>query len=285
MDATLDEPTPGRVGLIAGSGRLPVIWAAEVAAREPDGYAAVTAVAVTDDAYANLGGIVPVTRVPLGRFGRTVKTLRSGGAKNLSFVGKVEKTELIKGLKLDLQAARIAARLKDFNDTTIMDALMVAFEEEGFAVLPQTHYLGKYLVEDRVYTRRLPSAADRGEIEFAISKARAIADLGIGQTVVVRRKAVLAVEAIDGTDETIRRAARLSDGKGGTVAKAIKKGQDRRYDLPTVGVNTLEALIRGGFRNLALEAGSAFLIEPEETVARANEAGVCMVGVRADRAE
>jgi DUF1009 family protein len=275
---SIDEAA-GRVGLIAGSGRLPLLWAAEVAGAEPDGYDAITAIAVTDEAYDNLREFAHVKRVPLGRFNETTKTLRDGGAKSLSFVGKVEKAGLIKGLKLDLKTIKMVAALPDFNDATIMDSITREFEKEGFTVLLQTAYLGKYLVEDKLYAKRRPSKDDREEIAFAMSRAYAVADLGIGQTVIVRRKGVLAVEAIEGTDEAIRRAAAYSDGRGGTVAKAMKKGQDFRYDVPTVGLDTLKAVIAGGFKNLAIESGSAFLVEQDEVIAAANAAGVCVMGV------
>lgn len=281
---SIDEAA-GRVGLIAGSGRLPLLWAEEVARAEPDGYDAITAVAVTDEAYDNLRELMNVKRVPLGRFKETAKTLRGGGAKTLSFVGKVEKTGLIKGLKLDLKTIRMVAALPDFNDATIMDSITREFEKEGFAVLPQTEYLGKYLVEDRIYTKKRPSKDDREEIAFAMARACAVADLGIGQTVVVRRKGVLAVEAIEGTDEAVRRAAAYSDRRGGTVAKAMKKGQDLRYDVPTVGLDTVKAVINGGFKNLVLESGSAFLVEREEVVRAADATGVCIIGVRREAEE
>lgn len=274
-----DDKAGGRIGLIAGSGRLPLLWAAEVAAVEPGGYGAITAVAVTDEAYDNLRELVNVVRVPLGRFNRTAEALRDGGAMTLSFVGKVEKVNLVKGLKLDVRTVRMVALLPDYNDATIMDSITGEFEKEGFAVLPQTAYLGKYLVEEKVYTKRGPSKDDREEIAFAMSRAWAVADVGIGQTVAVRRKGVLAVEAIEGTDEAIRRAAEYSDRKGGTVAKAMKKGQDPRYDVPTVGLDTVKAVIDGGFANLALEAGSAFLVERDEVIAAADGAGVCIMGV------
>ncbi len=269
----------GRIGLIAGSGRLPLLWAEEVATVEPDGYDAITAVAVTDEAYGKLVDLVAVSRVPLGWFGKTVRALRAGGAKSLSFVGKVDKVNLIKGLKLDMKAIRIATALPNFDDATIMDALTGELEKEGFTVLPQTAYLGKYLVEDKVYTKRRPSRDDPAEIAFAMTRACAVADLGIGQTVVVRRKAVLAVEAIEGTDEAIRRGSALSDGRGGTVAKAMKKGQDPRYDIPTVGLETIKAVIEGGMKNLALESGSVFLVEREEAIAAADASRVCIIGV------
>ena len=280
-----DDRAAGRVGLIAGSGRLPLLWAAEVAAVEPDGYEAITAVAVTDEAYDNLRELVDVVRIPLGRFNRTAKALREGGARTLSFVGKVEKVNLVKGLKLDLKTVRMVAALPDYNDATILDSIIAEFEKEGFAVLPQTAYLAKYLVEEKVYTKRRPSKDDREEIAFAMSRACAVADLGIGQTVAVRRKGVLAVEAIEGTDEAIRRAAEYSDRKGGTVAKAMKKGQDPRYDVPTVGAETVKAVIEGGFVNLALEAGSAFLVEQDEVIAEADGAGVCIMGVSRETGE
>ena len=145
--------------------------------------------------------------------------------------------------------------------------------------MPQTAILDRYVVEPRVYTKRKPTKTEKEDIAFGMEKARGLAALGIGQTVVVRKKAVLAAEALEGTDETVRRGAKLAEGKGGVVVKAMKPGQDKRFDIPTVGLATLRLLLSGGLKVLALEAGSSFLIDREEVIAAANGGKLTVIGV------
>jgi hypothetical protein len=135
------------------------------------------------------------------------------------------------------------------------------------------------LVEARCYTRRKPTAHESADIEFGLGVARGAAALGIGQTAVIRNRAVLAVEALEGTDEAIRRGAKLMSGKGGVVVKAMKPGQDFRFDVPTVGLGTLRRVLEGGLSVLAMEAGSSFLIDHDEVIAAANGGKVTVVGV------
>lgn len=269
----------GKIGLIAGSGQMPLLVAEEAITRHPEGVAGVFAVCVTEEACRRLKDRIHVERVSLGQAGRAIKILKNNGARYCVFAGKVEKAPVLAGLKFDARAVKILARVRDFTDNELMRELVRELEREGFEVLPQTAILDRYVVEARVYTKRKPTKTEREDIAFGMEKARGLAALGIGQTVVVRKKAVLAAEALEGTDEAVRRGAKLADGKGGVVVKAMKPGQDKRFDIPTVGLATLRLVLSGGLKVLALEAGSSFLIDREEVIAAANGGKLTVIGV------
>lgn len=269
----------GKIGIIAGSGQIPVLVAEEAIARHPEGVAGVMAVCVTEEATRRLRDRIHVERVALGQAGRAIKLLHKNDARYCVFAGKVEKAPVLAGLRFDARAVKILARVRDFTDDRLMVELVNELESEGFEVLPQTEILERYVVQPRVYTRRKPTKGELEDVAFGLEKARGLASLGIGQTVVVRKKAVLAAEALEGTDETVRRGAKLAEGKGGVVVKAMKPGQDRRFDIPTVGLATLRLVLSGGLKVLALEAGSSFLIDREEVVAAANGGKISVVGV------
>ncbi len=269
----------GRVGIIAGSGQMPLLVMEEAVARHPEGVAGVFAICVTDEGARRLRDRIHVERVSLGQASRAIKILKKNEAKFCVFAGKVDKAPVLAGLKVDARAIKILARVRDFSDDALMAGLVRELEREGFEVLAQTDILQRYLVEAKVYTKRRPTKREREDVAFGLEKAHGLAALAIGQTVVVRNKAVLAAEALEGTDETIRRGAKLSGGKGGVVVKAMNPGQDRRFDIPTVGLATLRLLLGGGLKVLALEAGSSFLIDREEVKSAANGAKITVVGV------
>ena len=269
-----------KVGIVCGSGQMPLLVADEVARIHPEGVGGVFALCLTDEAATRLSDRIQVEKVGLGQAARAIKLLKANGAEYIIFAGKVDKTPVLASLKFDARGLKILASVRDFADDTIMAALVKELEGEGFEILPQTAVLERYLVQDKVYTKRRPSKEETADIAYGLDKARGLAKLGIGQAVVVRKRAVLAAEALEGTDETVRRGGQLAGGKGGVVVKAMKPGQDARFDVPTVGLATLRLLIGGGLTALALEAGSSFLIDQEEVVAAANGAKVAVVGVR-----
>jgi DUF1009 family protein len=257
----------GKIGVIAGSGQIPLLVVEEAIARHPEGVAGIFAVCVTEDAARRLKDRIHVDRVSLGQAGKAIKLLKQNGARYCVFAGKVEKAPVLAGLKFDARAVKILARVRDFTDNELMAELVRELENEGFDVIPQTDILERYVVEPRVYTKRKPTKKEREDILFGLEKARGLASLGIGQTVVVRNKAVLAAEALEGTDEAVRRGAKLAEGK------------DRRFDIPTMGLATLRLVLSGGLKVLALEAGSSFLIDREDVIAAANGGKITVVGV------
>ncbi|MGD8719204.1 MAG: UDP-2,3-diacylglucosamine diphosphatase LpxI [Candidatus Zixiibacteriota bacterium] len=273
------EELDGKIGIIAGSGQMPVLVAEEVISRHPEGVAGVFAVCITDEAERRLKDRIQVERVALGQAGRAIKLLKKNGVKYCVFAGKVEKAPVLAGLKFDARAIKILARVRDFTDDELMGELVRELEGEGFDVIAQTEVLERYVVRPRAYTKRKPTKKEREDIAFGLEKARGLAALSIGQTVVVRNRAVYAAEALEGTDEAIKRGAKLAGGKGGVVVKAMKPGQDLRFDIPTVGLATLRLVISGGLKVLALEAGTSFLIDQEEVIAAADGGKISIVGV------
>ncbi len=284
MAETTDNKTAlGKIGAVVGSGRFPQIWIEAAAAQHRDGLDGIVAVAVTDEGFSNLEGKVEVTRVSLGQAAKVAKTLKKGGADNLTLMGKVEKLELLKGLKLDSGGVKILASSRNYNDISLLTSVVDYFESTGLEVFPQDKWLGHLLAEAGCFTRRKPDDDDWADIRYGLRMARAVAELEIGQTVVVRKQAVLAVEAIEGTDVAIKRGGELAMGKGGTVAKAVKRGQDRRFDLPTVGLDTVQAMDEGRLKILAMDAGSTFLIDRDEVIKYADKRKMIITGVSGDR--
>jgi DUF1009 family protein len=281
-EATDNKTAPAKYGAIVGAGRFPLIWIEAAAAQHRDGLNGIVAVAVTDEGYRNLDGKVELTRASLGQSAKVAKNLKKGGADNLTLMGKVEKSELLKGLKLDSGGVKILSSTRDYNDISLLTTIVDYFEGCGLQVYPQDKWLGHLLVEEICYTKRKPNDEEWADIRYGLHKARAIAKLEIGQTVVVRKQAVLAVEAIEGTDEAIKRGGELAVGKGGTVAKAVKPGQDRRFDLPTVGLDTLQSMDGNGLKVLALDAGSTFLLDKDEVIKFADKRKMVIVGVNGE---
>lgn len=264
-----------KIGLIAGAGEMPFIWAR--AAR--DQYAEVIAVAIAEEARKGLDGIVnQLHYLSVGQVGKIIKTFKDEGIRELVFIGKVNKTLLFQNLKFDLKAIAIMAGLKDRKDDTIMLAIVDELKKEGIEVLKQTTFLEEMMPGPGVLTKRRPTKEEMSDIEFGMEMAKGIAGLDIGQTVVVKNKAVMAVEAIEGTDEAIKRGG--SQGRGDiVVVKVAKPNQDLRFDIPTIGMNTLTSIKDANGKVLAIEAGKTFVVDMENVVKEADRNGISIAAV------
>ncbi len=266
--------SPKRIGLIAGSGALAVEFLEK--ARERDREVAV--VAFSEPVRQSLEGKADsVVHLAPTQPKRVIRFFRAEGVRRVGFAGKVEKRMLFQSLKFDLEALRFLRRARNMADVTIMDAAIAFLEENGFEVFPQTEYLGHLLAPRGPIGRRRLKEAQRRDADYAIRIAREVARLDIGQTVVVRRGTVVAVEAMEGTDEAIRRGCAMA-GKGALVCKVARPRQDPRYDVPVVGPQTLQVLREGGASALLVEAGRTFLIERDRLAREADAAGVAVIG-------
>jgi DUF1009 family protein len=176
--------------------------------------------------------------------------------------------------------AAMVARAGTLEDGNITQAIVATLAGLGIELLDQRPFLGDWLGGARTWTSRAPSDAEWSDIRRGLAVARAVADAGVGQAVVVRRGAVAAVEAIEGTTETIRRGAALG-GAGGVVVKAVASAHDFRFDVPAVGLESVEAAAAGGLTAVAIEAGRVLVLEREATIARADAAGIALVSVDA----
>jgi hypothetical protein len=262
-----------RLGIIAGSGLLPFVAVREARAQ---GLGVVIA-AIEGEASPDLTAAADAIHwVGVGQLGRLIKVLRGEGVGDAVMVGKIHLTWLFSRLRPDLRAGRLLWRLKDRRGDTILEAVAEELERSGITLLDCRRFLGPLLAPRGVLTRRAPTRREREDIAFGRGVARGIAALRIGQTVVVRRGTVVAVESVEGTDECIRRGGRLARG-GVVVVKVTRPDHDMRFDLPVVGPDTVAALREARATVLAMEAERTLLLEREATVAGASAAGVSLV--------
>ncbi len=263
------------LGLISGIGHLPVDVAK---AAKLQGYR-VIAVAVVPDTDAELPAVVDkFYQIHIGKVGKILATLKDEGATQVTMIGKVTKETLYKSGAIipDLRTIKILASLPDRKDDTIMNALVRELEGEGLTVMDQTVLIQPLLPEPGVLTQRRPTKEEAADMDFGFKMAKEIGRLDIGQTVVVKKMAVMAVEAIEGTDACIKRGGLL--GKGGViVAKTSKPAQSRRFDMPSVGTTTLRTMIEAGATGLVVEAGKTLLVDREKTLAMADAHKITIV--------
>lgn len=264
------------VGLIAGLGILPEVVADDARAK---GYA-VAAVAIEGLASETLAGRVDsIKRLNAGKIGGIIDFLKQSGAGEVVMAGKVPKGLLYSGgIRPDLRAAKMLFSLKDRSDDSIMLAITNELEKEGMRLLSMTDFCGGLLTPEGVLTKKAPSKGQWKDIEFGLRIVKEIGRLEIGQTVVVKDRAVMAVEAIEGTDETLLRGGRLAGG-GGVAVKASRPAQDMRLDVPVVGLGTLEAMMEADIAVLALEAQKSVFLERDAFIKAADETGIKVVGV------
>lgn len=264
-----------RFALIAGAGEIPQILASSAKSQG----ASFIAIALTEAAISPLDSLADsVYRLSIGQVGKIIKTIKKEGIEKVVFIGKVKKDLLFEKIRFDLKALKLLASLKNRNDDTIMLAIVDEFEKNGIEVLDQTTYLRQLMPKEGVLTKKRPTQDEWDDIHYGMDMAKRSASLDIGQTVVVRNSSIMAVEAIEGTDEAIKRGGSLAR-KGAVVAKVAKPSQDLRFDVPTVGMETLESMKESGVKVLTIEAERTFFLNMEEVVARADALGISIVSV------
>lgn len=266
---------PEPLGLIAGNGRFPFLVAA--AARRAG--RPVVAVAIREEADPALEAEVDRCHwVGLGQLGQAIEALRSGGVREAVMAGQVKHRQIFSGVVPDLKLMGALARLALRNTDSLIGAVADVLEREGIRLLSSVELLQDQLAVPGPLTRRKPSSAQRGDVVYGVKVARALTQLDLGQTVVVKDRAAVALEAMEGTDEVIRRAGRLA-GPGTSVVKLAKPRQDLRFDVPVVGDRTLVAMREAGAAVLAVEAGRTLLLDREAFLRVAEEAGLCVWGL------
>jgi len=263
------------LGLVAGEGRAPVYFVVKLLEKGVP----LVAVTFSEEAYRRLLETgARVFRVRMGQFGKLLGILKDNGVEEVTFLGKIEKPRALREALPDLRALLLWRRLASRNDDAILRAVSEEFEREGFRVVSPAEKLPELLTPEGVLTRRAPSSEEWEDIRWGFSIARRIGELDIGQCVIVKERMVVAVEAMEGTDETIRRAGRYR--RGVVVIKILKPTQDPRLDLPSAGAETVRVMREAGARVLALEAGKSLFFDREEAVREADQAGISIVGVR-----
>jgi len=218
-----------------------------------------------------------VTWVRLGQLGRLIEALKAGGASRAVMAGSIRKRRMFEGVRPDLRGLALMAKMAVFHDDEILKTVAREFAAEGIEIVSSTEYLREMLAPRGCLTRRRPSRTEREDIRFGWRIAKELGRLDIGQCVVVRQMTVLALEAIDGTDETILRGGRLAGGKA-VVVKVSKPDQDLRFDVPSVGCDTVRLMDRMKASVLAVEAEKTLMFDKTDMIAAADAAGICVVG-------
>jgi UDP-2,3-diacylglucosamine hydrolase len=262
------------LGLIAGNGRFPFL----VAAGARRAGRRVVAVAIREEAAPELSSAVDeIHWVGLGQLGRCIEALRGAGAHEAVMAGQVQHRQIFSDVVPDLKLMGLLARLAFKNTDSLIGAVADALGREGITLLPSTSFVEDQLAGAGVMTRRGPSREERRDIEYGRRVALVLAGLDLGQTVVVKDRAAVALEAMEGTDETIRRAGRLA-GPGTTVVKVAKPRQDMRFDVPVVGVATIDTMRAAGATALTIDAGKTLVMDGDRFYAAADAAGIAVVG-------
>lgn len=274
------EPTRAgeRIGLIAGNGRFPIIFA-ENARRL--GYA-VSAVAHIGETAPELERHVErIHWIKIGQFNKLIKALKEDGVRQAVMLGGIKKTHVFTTVRPDLRALAVASRLKQLKDDAILREVAAELESEGITIRESTFGLRGILVEEGALTKHAPSKKEWEDIRYGWEVAGEIGRLDIGQCVVIKDRTVVAVEAVEGTDKAIRRGGLLALD-GAVVVKRSKPQQDLRFDLPAVGPATIEAMESVKASVLAVEADRSVILDRETTLRKAERAGIAIVGLADD---
>lgn len=263
------------LGLIAGNGRFPFLVAA--AARRAG--RRVVAIAIKEEAAPELAAEVDeIHWVGLGQLGRCIDALKGAGAREAVMAGQVKHRQIFSDIRPDLKLVTLLARLAFKNTDSLIGAVADTLQSEGITLLPSIGLLEDQLATPGAMTRRKPSKDERRDIEYGVGVARTLAGHDLGQTAVVKERAAVALEAMEGTDEVIRRAGRIA-GAGCTVVKVAKPRQDLRFDVPVVGPGTLAAMSEAGAVLLAVEAGRTLLLDRALFLAEADRRRIGVWGL------
>ena len=272
-----------RIGLIAGNGRFPFL----VLQGARDLGHAVTVVAIKEEAFPELEGAArdasaDLHWVSLGQLGKCIKLLRGAGVSQAVMAGQVRHVKIFSGIVPDLKLLSVLTRLKARNTDALISAVADVMRDDGIELLDSTAFLSPLLAREGVLSARPPDEQELADFEFGYRMADAVAALDIGQTIVVKDKAVVAVEAMEGTDAVIARAGQLA-GRGVRVVKVAKPNQDMRFDVPVIGVATIQAMRSAGASALSVDAGRTLVLDGDHVFAAANEASIAIVGRPAGR--
>jgi len=273
-----DQENMPPIGLIAGGGQFPLLFAEAARARGRK----VVAIAHQHETDVQIEGKTDkLCWVKLGQLGKIIKFFHQQGVEETVFAGTITKTRIFRDILPDFKGLTLWNKIDARQDDAILRSVAGALEAEGIQVIPSTCYLEHLFFPQGILTRKKPTESHWEDIKFGWKIAREIGRLDIGQCVVVRDRSVLAVEAIEGTDATIRRGGEL--GKTGAVVVKLKKpGQDFRFDLPATGIQTIKTLASVQGALLAVEAGQSLLFDREAMVKAANDAGIIVVGLVED---
>ena len=278
-----------RLGLLAGAGRFPIVFA-EAARRQGHIVHAVGVLVMASPELRHL--CHSYAEAPLARVGRAIQLFQRAKIDHVVMAGKIEKTLLFQSFRVlrllpDWRTVHMWYRYasRDRKDDTLLLAVIREFERDKIYFDSALDYCPELLVKHGFLTRRKPTEAQWRDIRFGWDLAKEMGRLDVGQSVAVNDLAVIAVEAIEGTDRAIRRAGELCRRGGFTLVKVAKPQQDRRFDVPTIGIQTIKTLQESGGRVLAIESNKTIILDQAEVISLADRLGIVVVAINAEELE
>lgn len=262
-----------KYGLIAGNGNFPFL-VAEGAKRAGQSLAVVAIREETDKRIEEIAD--KVLWVGIGQLGKMISFFKKEGVTKAMMCGQVKHVQIFSGALPDLRMLKMLFGLKERNTDSLIGAVAAELAKDGIQLIDSTFFIQDQLAREGVLTNRKPDRTEQDNIEYGLKIANEIARLDLGQTIVVRAKACVAIEAMEGTDATIKRAGELARGKL-TVVKVAKPDQDMRFDVPVVGVPTIETMLAAGATCLSVTAGKTLMFDKEKMLELANRNKICVV--------
>jgi DUF1009 family protein len=277
-DAALPYYVGGKqkIGVIAGWGEFPLFFAREVKKFGYDVYA----IGLEEEVSGRLGDFADrVWTASVGELGKVIDILKQNGLREIVMVGKVHKASSMFGqIQLDDRMRRLLASLTVKDDGTLLKAIAGEMETEGIHIMEPNHFISSLLIRKGCLTRRQPSEQEMADVHYGYEMAKKIASMGIGQTIAVKEGAVLAVEAIEGTDKAITRASTLANGNI-VVVKVAAPDHDMRFDAPVIGEDTIQTLFTTDTRVLAVEADRTIILDREAVIKKADDRNISIVAL------
>ena len=266
-----------RYGLIAGNGQFPLLVLEAARSRGIE----MVVVAIREEASPELEARASRLHwLSLGELSRLIQIFKHEGVSRAVMAGQVKHSQIFSSIRPDGKLLKVLLSLPKKNTDSLIGGVAKVLLEEGIVLEDSTIFLQPLLAAEGSLTERRPTPEEQANLDYGLEVARALARWDIGQTVVVADRACVAVEAMEGTDATIRRAAQLAGGKPLCVVKVAKPQQDMRFDVPVVGLSTIAVMQESGATALSVDAGKTLLFDREEMLRQAEEAGIAIVGIR-----
>jgi DUF1009 family protein len=267
-----------KLGLLAGNGRFPFLVLDAARAQGHD----VTVIAIKEETFTELNAAAErhasqIHWISLGQLGTCISLLKKAGVTTAVMAGQVKHTKIFGGVIPDMTFIAVLRNLTSRSTDGLIGAVANVLREHGIELIDSTSLLTPLLAKPGVLTRRAPTDEEQRDFEFGYKMADVIAGLDVGQTIAVKHQAVVAVEAMEGTDEVIGRAGHLA-GPGVRIVKVAKPSQDMRFDVPVVGFATIQAMRVAGATALSVDAGQTLMLDGDAVLAAADEAGITIVG-------
>ncbi|MBP6125918.1 MAG: UDP-2,3-diacylglucosamine diphosphatase LpxI [Leptotrichiaceae bacterium] len=264
-----------RIGIIAGNGKLPEIFLEQCYIKGIEPFPVYLFDSVEEKIKSHKNSI----KYSVAQPGKIISYFKKNNISRLVMLGKVEKSLIFSNIKFDFTAMKILFSSKNKKDKNILKSIIDYIESEGIDVLPQNYLLDKEMSKEIIYTKRKPTEEDEKTIKIGMESAKMLTDIDAGQTSVVKNESVIALEAIEGTDQTILRGGELA-GKGCIIVKAARRKQDYRIDIPTIGLETVKKVVEIGGRGIVIEAEKMLFIDQENVIEYADKNKIFIKGIK-----